>query len=405
MVIAYGALFAHALSVILRKQGQPYSVYLLIVSTCLFCAAILGVVIEYVHFFGFYSLFVDILQECLINIFIYAALFYAFKFALAITRGDWRKIKPALFFLLLTYAFLFPSYILYKVKNEWFFLVYFLARVAFWVYYFSLIILHFHQYANKLTDDVLLKSRLRLIEVGCVVSMFFPFLAVFDVTWSLSFVAAVIAAIPYYIGYKSPKWLERKIAFTRSKEEMLDKFLLLLGILSEHYTNATRSSKSLLADYVKAFGTFLRLSNGDVDVLVKASYFLDVGSMQLRGESRTASFQGSSIPLHRPKGEHKHPIVSADFAKMLLETERLGDIILHHHDRWDGQGRFNQARGEEIPFGSRIIAIADCFVRAKVHGKDEVLALDEVKEQSGTLFDPSLVEKFSEFLSLKREEE
>jgi len=225
--------------------------------------------------------------------------------------------------------------------------------------------------------------------------MFFPFLAVFDLTWSLSFVAAVIAAIPYYIGYKSPKWLERKIAFTRSKEEMLDKFLLLLGILSEHYTNATRSSKSLLADYVKAFGTFLRLSNGDIDVLVKASYFLDVGSMQLRGESRTASFQG----------EHKHPIVSADFAKMLLETERLGEIIVHHHDRWDGQGRFNQARGEEIPFGSRIIAIADCFVRALVNGKDEVLALDEVKENSGTFFDPSLVEKFSEFLSLKREEE
>ena len=94
-----------------------------------------------------------------------------------------------------------------------------------------------------------------------------------------------------------------------------------------------------------------------------------------------------------------HSIVSADFAKMLLETERLGEIILHHHDRWDGRGRFNKARGEEIPFGSRIIAIVDCFVRVLVNGKDEVLALDSVYKKAGTLFDPSLVELFSEFLS------
>jgi response regulator RpfG family c-di-GMP phosphodiesterase len=173
---------------------------------------------------------------------------------------------------------------------------------------------------------------------------------------------------------------------------ILDKSLLLLGILSEYYTGAARSRKSILADYVKAFGTFLGFSNNDIGILVKASYFLDVGSIFLRKESGTARFQE----------EPMHPIVSADFARLLLETERLAEIILHHHDRWDGQGRFNKAKGEEIPLGSRIIAILDYFVRALANGKDEMLALDSVSKNAGTFFDPNLVEKFSVFLK-KRE--
>ena len=185
---------------------------------------------------------------------------------------------------------------------------------------------------------------------------------------------------------------------------MLDKCLLLIGILSEHYTNAVRSSKSLLADYVKAFGEFLGLSEDDIDVLVKASYFLDVGSMQLRGESGKRRRQSLRL-LGSLREAPMHAIVSADFAKMLLETERVSEIILHHHDRWDGNSGFNKVRGEEIPFGSKIIAIVDCFVRSLVNGKDEVEALDEVSKEAGTSFDPNLVAQFSEFLKMQREEE
>ena len=396
LLVAYGALFAHALSVIIKKQGKPHSGYLLITSACLFAAAIVGVIVEYLRFYGFYPLSLDIIQECLTNLFSYTALFYALKFTVDITHGDWEKIKLAPFFLLLTYVALFPSYTLYKLYYEWLFWAYFLARVVFWEYYFSLITLQFHQYANKLTDDALLKFRLRLIEVGCILSMFYPLLAVQHTTWRFSLLDALIAAIPYYIAYNTPKWLERRIELKAVTASMLDKCLLLIGILSEHYTNATRSSKSLLADYAKAFGEFLQLSNDDIDILVKASYFLDVGSMQLRGES------GMESLLEKPI----HPIVSADFAKMLLETEHVSEIVLHHHDRWDGRSGFNGASGADIPFGSRIIAIVESFVRTLVNnGKDEILALSEVSKEAGTSFDPNLVEQFSEFLKKQREEE
>ena len=101
-----------------------------------------------------------------------------------------------------------------------------------------------------------------------------------------------------------------------------------------------------------------------------------------------------------------HPIVSADFSKMLLETERVSEIVLHHHDRWDGRVGFNRTSGTDIPFGSRIIAIVESFVRTLVNnGKDEILALSEVSKEAGTAFDPNLVEQFSEFLKKQREEE
>jgi hypothetical protein len=381
--------------VIIQKQGKPYSGYLLITSSSLFAAAVLGVVVEYVRFYGFYSLSLDLLQECLTNTFSYAALFYALKFTIEITHWDWAKIRPAKCFLVLTYAALFLSYTLYRLINEWFFWAYLTARIVFWDYYFSLITVQFHRYANKLTDDVLLKFRLRLIEVGCSISLFYPFLAVHNATWRLSLLAALMAAIPYYTAYKTPKWLERKIELKAINENMLDKCLFLLAILSEHYTNATRSSKSLLVNYVKAFGIFLRLSDDDLDVLVKASYFLDVDSMQLRGESGIGSLK-----------EPTHPMVSADFAKMLLETEHVSEITLHHHDRWDGRTIFNTTSGEEIPLGSRIIAIVECFVGALVNnGKDERLALGEVSKEAGASFDPNLVAQFSTFLKQQREDE
>ena len=380
------------MNVIIRKKGQPYSVYLLSTSFCLFAAAIEGLIIEYVRFYGFYSPFLDIFQECLKNLFSYAALFFALKFTIEITHGDWKKIKLAPFFLLITYAVLFSSYTLYRLYNELFFFLYFLFRVVFWEYYFFLIVLQFHQYANKLTDDVVLRFRLRLIEVGSVISMFYPFLAVQDITWRLSLINALIAAVPYYIAYSIPKWLERKIVLKNSKEDILDRSLFLIGILSEHYTEAIYSKKSLLVDYVKAFGKFLRLSDDDIKILVKASYLLDVGSME---------FGQKSDDMPSTVEEAVSSNVSANFAKILLETEHLADIILHHHDRWDGRGRFNKASGEEIPFGSRIIAILDCFVSALSEGRDELTALEEIREKAETFFDPRLVELFSEFLSLK----
>jgi hypothetical protein len=74
-------------------------------------------------------------------------------------------------------------------------------------------------------------------------------------------------------------------------------------------------------------------------------------------------------------------------------------IVLHHHERFGGHGYPHGLRGQEIPLGARIVAIADAY-EAMVNGRPykaaitHHAALAELQRNAGTQFDPQLVEMF-----------
>jgi putative two-component system response regulator len=57
----------------------------------------------------------------------------------------------------------------------------------------------------------------------------------------------------------------------------------------------------------------------------------------------------------------RHPELGADLLKRYPDFARGVDIVRHHHEAWDGSGYPHRLRGTEIPFGSRVIAVADSF--------------------------------------------
>jgi putative nucleotidyltransferase with HDIG domain len=82
-----------------------------------------------------------------------------------------------------------------------------------------------------------------------------------------------------------------------------------------------------------------------------------------------------------------------------LSLFRNGAVLIrHHHERWDGTGYPDHLKGEEIPLGSRIIAIADSFdaMTTQRYYRDRVKSfeegLQELKDYAGTQFDPNLVD-------------
>jgi len=74
---------------------------------------------------------------------------------------------------------------------------------------------------------------------------------------------------------------------------------------------------------------------------------------------------------------------------------------LYHHERWDGKGYPKGLKGEEIPLQSRIITIVDAYdamtsQRSYRNALQEEIAIEELKINSGTQFDPELVRIFIE---------
>jgi len=77
----------------------------------------------------------------------------------------------------------------------------------------------------------------------------------------------------------------------------------------------------------------------------------------------------------------------------------IREIVLHHHERWDGTGYPDGLKGDEIPISCRIVAVADVFDaltnnRPYKHAWTREDAIAEICSQRGTQFDPGVVDVF-----------
>jgi diguanylate cyclase (GGDEF)-like protein len=89
-----------------------------------------------------------------------------------------------------------------------------------------------------------------------------------------------------------------------------------------------------------------------------------------------------------------------------LGVEPLAEWVLHHHERWDGDGYPNRLRGDEIPLGARIIFVADAYdamTSERVYRKplSSREALGELDRCAGSQFDPVIVDAFAEELGVR----
>lgn len=97
----------------------------------------------------------------------------------------------------------------------------------------------------------------------------------------------------------------------------------------------------------------------------------------------------------------RHPIIGATIIEPLLMGRLVAPIIRHHHEQWDGNGYPDGLRGNAIPLGARIVAVADAF-DAMTHDRPyrRAISVEEAVEQlvakSGTQFDGELVRIFIE---------
>ncbi|MFH1061245.1 MAG: HD domain-containing phosphohydrolase [Pseudomonadota bacterium] len=94
-----------------------------------------------------------------------------------------------------------------------------------------------------------------------------------------------------------------------------------------------------------------------------------------------------------------HPVIGADIVRPVAAMTGPGgiaDMILHHHERWDGSGYPHGLAGEAIPLGARVIAVADslsAMMQFRPYKAPRSLAasLAEIAGLAGAQYDPVVV--------------
>jgi putative nucleotidyltransferase with HDIG domain len=97
----------------------------------------------------------------------------------------------------------------------------------------------------------------------------------------------------------------------------------------------------------------------------------------------------------------KHPLYAQEILKGIHFLEPALDIPLYHHERWDGSGYPEGLKETDIPLPARIFAVVDVWDalrsdRPYREAWSDGKALQYIKDQAGTLFDPKVVWKFLE---------
>lgn len=93
----------------------------------------------------------------------------------------------------------------------------------------------------------------------------------------------------------------------------------------------------------------------------------------------------------------RHPEIGAEILSKSEQFSRISTIILHHHERWDGKGYPFGAKGEEIPFGARVIAVCDSIdAMASARAYRKALPLktvrSEIEKNIGIMYDPKIAQ-------------
>ncbi len=153
--------------------------------------------------------------------------------------------------------------------------------------------------------------------------------------------------------------------------------------------NEESHSKRVL-ELCEMIGAEMGLSGVELRRLKEAAYYHDIGKIIMQPEV---------INYKRPPSEQeladlkKHPVVGYRILNSSDRTVGLAEVVLAHHEHWNGQGYPKGLTGEEIPLLARIIAVAERYDRLKnSYDKSEAdNAADIIKSEAGTLLDPQIV--------------
>lgn len=174
--------------------------------------------------------------------------------------------------------------------------------------------------------------------------------------------------------------------------------------LKDHYTG---EHVEMTAYFATEIARNLGLSADHIEKIRQASALHDLGKI---GISEAILGKKSKLTEKEYEEIKRHPQIGADILRPVQFLQNIIPLIFHHHERWDGKGYPSGLKGEDIPLGARIIAIADVY-QALISDRPYRRALSQdrvmeiIKSEAGAQFDPKIVDVFLRVLEQKDEDD
>lgn len=191
---------------------------------------------------------------------------------------------------------------------------------------------------------------------------------------------------------------EKLADMNRALEQNLIRSMeLCLHTMQTYYPTLGNQARRV-AQLCRSMADASKLSSEDRRVLESAALLHDIG---LVGVPRHLIRKWQDNPRSLDDAERalieQHPILSQELSVFGVGMEKVGEVIRAHHECLDGAGYPDQLAGENIPWLARLLAVAVAYASSKLARDD---ALEEIKQQSGSSFDPEAVRALLKALPL-----
>ncbi|MDN3016099.1 HD-GYP domain-containing protein [Paenibacillus sp. BSR1-1] len=240
------------------------------------------------------------------------------------------------------------------------------------------------------------KSKLFLVSFSIVIVSFRLYLTQEPTRSIVNFV--ILAFVYMLITFISVHLTKIYRKSNRNKLE----FILSLAKSMDSRDSYTASHSEKVAKYALMIAKELKLSNRQCEAVYIGGLLHDIGKI---GVPESILLKPSQLTNEEFDIIKRHPVIGYKTMEHVSAFRENGvlDIVLYHHERYDGKGYPYGKKGEEIPLAARIIAVADTFDamttrRVYRNQMDLEYVYNEINSNKGLQFDPLIADVFLKIL-------
>ena len=201
------------------------------------------------------------------------------------------------------------------------------------------------------------------------------------------------------ISLENAKLFARQRELLEEQKVVFDSFISTLAASIDARDKITAGHSTRVRMYSTLIAEKFNMPKEQLEIIQKAAVLHDIGKIGIRDS--VLQKEGKLTPE-----EYKHIQEHVEITHNILEKIHMSDdfkmiteIACSHHEKYDGTGYYRHLKGEEIPFGGRILAVADVFdaITSKRHYRDKMpiqKVISILINDSGTHFDGAIVDKF-----------